>query len=43
MGNLMVALVLLPIGVLLFREHLTPTNIFGVVLCIVGLVLVNQK
>lgn len=42
-GNLMVALVLLPIGVLFFREHLTPTNLAGVVLCIVGLVLINQK
>ncbi len=42
-GNLMVALVLLPIGVLFFREHLSLTNVAGVVLCIVGLVLINQK
>jgi len=42
-GNLLVALVLLPVGLLLFREHLSPTNLVGVVLCIAGLVLVNQR
>ncbi len=26
-----------------FCEHMTPTNSLGVVLCVVGLVLINQK
>jgi drug/metabolite transporter (DMT)-like permease len=42
-GNLMVALVLIPVGLLLFREHLTLTNVAGIVLCIVGLILINQR
>lgn len=42
-GNLLVALVLIPVGLLLFREHLTLTNVVGIVLCVVGLVLVNQR
>jgi uncharacterized membrane protein len=42
-ANLMVALLLIPVGLLLFKEHLTPVNIVGVVLCVVGLVLVNVK
>lgn len=42
-ANLLVALVLLPVGVLLFREHITPTNLLGVALCVVGLILVNQR
>lgn len=42
-ANLLVALVLLPVGFLLFREHITPTNLLGVALCVVGLILVNQR
>ncbi len=35
------ALLLLPIGLVLFREKLTPLNLLGIVLCIAGLILVN--
>lgn len=42
-SNLLVALVLLPVGLLLFKESLTLTNIIGVGLCVVGLILVNTK
>jgi drug/metabolite transporter (DMT)-like permease len=37
------ALLLLPIGLVLFREKLTPLNLLGIVLCIAGLILVNWR
>lgn len=37
------ALILLPIGLLLFREKLTPLNLVGIGLCILGLILVNWR
>lgn len=42
-ANTTVALLLIPIGLLLFKEELSTTNILGIVLAIVGLVLVNVK
>ncbi len=42
-ANLMVALLLIPVGLLLFKEHLTPINMAGIALCVVGLILVNVK
>lgn len=36
-----VAVILLPIGVMAFRETISPLNLLGVALCIAGLVLVN--
>jgi uncharacterized membrane protein len=38
-----VALVLLPIGLLFFKEKLSPVNMVGIVICIIGLVMVNWK
>jgi drug/metabolite transporter (DMT)-like permease len=40
-GNLLVALVLLPVGWVIFQEGLTPIKGVGVAVCLVGLVLVN--
>ncbi len=40
LSNVAVALILLPFGVMLFRETLTIANIVGVAFCIVGLVLI---
>lgn len=40
-SNVTVSMLLLPIGLMLFRERLSPTNILGVATCILGLVLVN--
>jgi len=37
------ALLLLAIGVAVFREHLSAANAVGLVLCLVGLWLVNQR
>jgi hypothetical protein len=42
-ANLLVAILLLPMGWLLFKEHLTPINALGVLLCIIGLMMVNAK
>lgn len=38
-----VAVILLPVGWLAFKEHISPINLLGVVLCIGGLVLVNIR
>jgi drug/metabolite transporter (DMT)-like permease len=38
-----VTLLLIPIGVLAFKEHLTVRNIFGLLFCLLGLVLVAKK
>lgn len=42
-ANTTVALLLIPFGLLLFKEHLTPLNIVGMILALAGLVLVNWK
>ena len=41
-SNTTVALVLLPTGVLLFRERVTPANAIGLAFCVIGLVLVTR-
>jgi drug/metabolite transporter (DMT)-like permease len=42
-GNTASALLLVGIGLIFFQEHLSPRNLAGVVLCLVGLALVTQK
>jgi drug/metabolite transporter (DMT)-like permease len=39
--NATVTLLLVPVGLLVFRERITPVNVAGIVVCVVGLVLVN--
>lgn len=41
-ANTTVALILLPTGILFFRERVSPTNAIGLLLCVVGLVLVTR-
>ncbi len=36
-----VAVILIPVGLLAFKERISPINFLGMALCIVGLVLVN--
>ncbi len=38
-----VGLLLIPVGILLFREHPSGINLLGILLCILGLILVNLK
>lgn len=38
-----VSLLLIPVGLLAFRETLSATNALGIALCLAGLVLVNYK
>jgi len=38
-----VTLMLIPIGVLAFKEHLSVRNVVGLLLCMIGLVLVARK
>lgn len=42
-ANIILALVLIPIGVLFFKEGFVVNKIFGILLCIVGLILINKK
>ena len=37
------ALILVAVGVIFFRERLSATNLAGIVLCVVGLLLINRK
>jgi uncharacterized membrane protein YdcZ (DUF606 family) len=39
-ANVAVTAILIPIGLLVFREHLSPQNILGVIFCLLGLFLV---
>lgn len=41
-ANVTVALILLPTGVLMFRERVTPMNAVGLAFCVIGLVLVTR-
>jgi uncharacterized membrane protein len=41
--NVAVTCLLIPIGLLVFREQLSPRNIIGLIFCILGLTLVAQK
>ena len=42
-ANIAVSVLLIPVGLLLFREALKPVHIAGVVLCVAGLVCVSWK
>lgn len=42
-SNVSVALVLLPLGLLFFRERITVANMSGIALCLIGLVLIVRK
>ena len=42
-SNVAVALVLLPLGVLLFHERLTVANVSGIALCLIGLALIVRR
>jgi len=43
LSNTLVALFLIPIGLVLFRENISITGVSGVLLCIAGLVLISKK
>ena len=42
-SNVTVSMILLPIGLLLFKEKIAPVNSVGIGVCILGLFLVNWK
>lgn len=41
--NMIVALLLIPLGLILFKESLSPTQLIGIVVCLVGLALIQVK
>ncbi len=42
-ANSMVGLLLIPVGFLVFRERLAPLNLAGIVVCLIGLVMINLR
>ena len=42
-ANIILAVMLIPIGILFFKEGFDLNKIFGIVLCILGLILINKK
>jgi multidrug transporter EmrE-like cation transporter len=36
-------LLLIPVGLFFFKERLTPVNLFGILVCIAGLILINWR
>ncbi|WP_026881815.1 EamA family transporter [Clostridium akagii] len=42
-ANIILAVMLIPIGILFFKEGFGLNKIFGIVLCILGLILINKK
>ncbi len=42
-ANVILTLVLLPVGLIFFGEHLSLKNIFGIGMCIAGVWLINSK
>lgn len=41
-ANIFLAIILIPIGILLYKEGFEPHKILGVVFCIIGLILINK-
>jgi drug/metabolite transporter (DMT)-like permease len=42
-ANVAVTVILLPIGVLAFKERLSLAQVIGMIICVIGLVLINRK
>ena len=42
-SNASLTLLLIPIGMLLFRERPTPVNLIGVAICVAGLAMANLR
>lgn len=42
-SNIGAILALVPVGMLLFKERITPLNAAGIAVCIIGLVMVNRR
>jgi len=41
--NISVALILIPIGLFVFKEHLSPRSVAGIACCLLGLYLISKK
>jgi drug/metabolite transporter (DMT)-like permease len=42
-ANVAIAVLLIPVGLLFYRDHLTRANILGLLLCLAGLVLLTRQ
>ena len=41
-ANVAVTLMLVPIGIVIFKDHLSPRNVLGLIFCVLGLILVMR-
>lgn len=42
-ANVILAVLLIPVGLLMFKEHITFKNIIGILLSVIGIIFVSQK
>lgn len=42
-ANILLAVLLIPIGIIIYNESFSITKVFGALLCIAGLLLINKK
>ena len=42
-ANILLAIILIPIGILFFKENFELSKVLGVAFCILGLILINKK
>jgi drug/metabolite transporter (DMT)-like permease len=42
-ANILLAIILIPIGILLYKENFEVSKILGVAFCVIGLILINRK
>lgn len=42
-ANILLAVILIPIGIIVYKEGFSITKVFGALLCIAGLLLINKK
>ena len=40
--NIAIAVILIPVGLVLFKEQLSPLNLIGILLCILGLLFISK-
>ena len=40
--NIAIAVMLIPVGLILFKEQLSPLNVVGIILCILGLLCISK-
>ncbi len=42
-ANILLAVILIPVGIIIYKEGFSITKVFGALLCIAGLLMINKK